>query len=150
VALAADPFSSYPIPVGTWLRRRSDRSRLRLAWSLGAFTQEGDISPLYAFFEVVNDGQSDVELTRLYVAPKGDGRPVYEGPFEEERDLPYTLRCGDAVRFGVRAKTLARILKEAGYGGRPRVKLVVEDGFGTYHEEGFRFRVDQYLHLKDE
>ena len=143
MALAVDPFSTYPIPVGTWLRRRSDRSRLRLAWSLGAFTQEGDISPLYVFFEVIDTGQSDVELTRLYVAPKGDRRPVYEGPFEEERDLPYSLRCGDAVRFWVRAKTLARILKEAGYGGRPPGKLVVGGGGGTHHEESVCFPVCQ-------
>jgi hypothetical protein len=148
--LAVGPFSPYPIPVGAWLRRRGDRPRLRLAWSLGAFAREGDISPLYVFFEVINAGQSDVELTRLYVAPRGNRQPVYEGPFEEERDLPHTWRRGDAVRFWVRAKTLARVLKEAGYAGGPRVKLVVEDGLGNYHEEGFRFRVDEYLRLKDE
>lgn len=75
---------------------------------------------------------------------------MYEGPFPFEGDLPYTLRPGDALRFWMRAKTLARVLKEAGYGGRPRVKLVVEDGLGNYHEEGFRFRVEEYQRLKDE
>lgn len=133
-----------------WLRRRGDRPRLRLAWSLGAFPREDDISPLYVFFEVINVGQSDVELTRVYVAPKGDRQPVYEGPFEGEGDLPRTLRREETVRLWVRAKTLARALKEAGYAGRPRVKLVVEDGLGNCHEEGFRFRVEEYLHLKDE
>ena len=136
--------------VQAWLRRRRDRPRLRLAWSLGAFPQKDGISPLYVFFEVINAGQSDVELTRLYVAPKGDRQPLYEGPFEGERNLPYRLRSADTLRFWVRAKTLARALKEAGYAGRPRVKLVVEDGLGNCHEVGFRFRVEEYLRLKDE
>jgi hypothetical protein len=60
------------------------------------------------------------------------------------------LRRGETVRFWVRAKTLARVLKEAGYAGRPRVKLVVEDGSANQREEPFRFRVDEYLRLKDE
>ena len=75
---------------------------------------------------------------------------MYEGPFEKEQDLPCTLRRGEAVRVWVRAKTLSRVLKEAGHGGHAQVKLVVEDRLGNHHEEGFRFRVEEYLHLKDE
>jgi hypothetical protein len=37
-----------------------------------------------------------------------------------------------------------------GHGGRPRVRLVVEDASGNRREKAFRFRVDEYLELKDE
>ena len=37
-----------------------------------------------------------------------------------------------------------------GIGGMPRVSLVVEDALGNRHEKTFRFRVDEYLRLKDE
>ena len=138
--------------MGTWLRRRRSRPRLRIAQSLGAFTlpKESDISPLFVFFEMANLGQDDVEICRLYVTPKGYRRAVFEGPREGDRGLPCTLGPGEAIRFWVRAKTLAKGLKEAGCGGRPRVKLVAEDGVGNGHEKDFGFRVDEYLWLKDE
>jgi hypothetical protein len=125
---------------------------LRLTQSLAAFALpgEGDISPLYVFFGVANLGRNDAEVRRLYVRSSGDPQPVYEGPFEGERGLPCTLYPGEAVRFWVRAKALARALKEAGYSGRPRVRLVAEDGAGNGHRKGFWFRVDEYLALKDE
>ena len=125
---------------------------MRLTQALGAFPlpEQGTISPLYVFFEITNAERNDVEICRLYVAPKGDRRPVYEDVFEGGRDLPCTLHPGEVVRFWVRAKTLAGALKDAGYSGRPRVSLVAEDGLGDDHEKDFRFRVDEYLHLRDE
>jgi hypothetical protein len=137
--------------MGSLLRRR-DKPRLRLTQSLGAFTlpEERDISPLYVFFDVANLGQNDAEVRRLYVGSSGHPQPVYEGPFEGERGLPCTLYPGETVRFWVRARALARALKEAGYSGRPRVRLVAEDGAGDGHKKAFRFRVDEYLALKDE
>jgi hypothetical protein len=125
---------------------------VRLGQSLGAFTrpEERDISPLYVFFDVRNDGETGVEVSHLYVAPKGDERPAYEGPFEGDHTLPCSLGPGESARFWVRAKVLARALQDVGYGGRPRVDLVVEDASGDAHRTGFRFRVDEYLSLKDE
>lgn len=125
---------------------------MRLAQSLGAFRlpEQGDISPLYVFFDVENVGREDVGISRFYVAPKGAPGPVYEGPFETRGTLPGTLRPGEKARFWVRAKTLARALKEAGYGGRPRVELTAENDSGNVHRTGFKFRVDEYLALKDE
>lgn len=138
--------------VGSWLRRRRSGARLRLAQSLGAFTrpEERDISPLYVFFEVQNAGEGDVEVSRLYVMPRGESRPAYEGAFEGDLGLPATLNPGETARFWVRAKALAGALKEAGHEGRPRVDLVVEDASGDVHRTGFGFRVDEYLSLKDE
>lgn len=105
---------------------------------------------MFVFFEVTNEGREPSELSRLYVRSRRDRRPAYEGPFEGDRDLPLTLGPGETARFRVRAKTLAGSLKEAGLGGRPRVRLVVEDGRGSAHEKSFGFRVDDYLRLKDE
>jgi hypothetical protein len=138
--------------VGSWLRRRRGGARLRLAQSLGAFTrpEEQDISPLYVFFEVHNAGKNDARISRLYVTPGGGSDPAYEGAFEGDHALPSTLGPGESARFYVKAKTLARALKDAGYGGRPRVDLVVEDASGDAHNTAFRFRVDEYLSLKDE
>lgn len=137
--------------VGSWLRRRRGGTRLRLSQALGAFTrpEERDISPLYVFFDVYNAGDNGVRISRLYVT-SGGGEPVFEGAFEGDHALPFTLNPGESARFYVRAKTLARSLKDAGYDGRPRVRLVVEDETGDTHETAFRFRVDEYLSLKDE
>ena len=124
---------------------------LRLSQSLGAFAGPGgDISPLHVFFEVTNAGSEEVEIVRVYVSAKGDTRPVYEGPFGGDHALPFALAPGESSRFHARAKTLAGKLKEAGHGGRPRVRLVVEDASGNRREKAFRFRVDEYLELKDE
>jgi hypothetical protein len=124
---------------------------LRLSQSLGAFAGPGgDISPLHVFFEVTNDGSGEVEVVRVYVAAKGDARPVYEGPFDGNHALPFTLAPGESSRFHARAKALAGALKEVGQGGRPRVRLVVEDASGNRREKAFKFRVDEYLELKDE
>lgn len=124
---------------------------LRLSQSLGAFAGPGgDISPLHVFFEVANTGKEEVEISRVYVSAKGDPRPVYEGPFGGDHALPFTLTPGESSRFHAQARLLAGKLKEAGYGGRPRVSLVVEDASGNRSETAFRFRVDEYLRLKDE
>ena len=137
-----------------WLRRAfgdGGGPDLRLSQSLGAFAGPGgDISPLHVFFEVTNADSKEVDIIRVYVAAKGDTRPVYEGPFGGDHALPFTLAPGESSRFHARAKALAGDLKEAGHGGRPRVRLVVEDAHGGRSERAFTFRVDEYLELKDE
>lgn len=129
---------------------KGDKPRLVLSQSLGAFPRpEGDISPLYVFFEAANAGQSDVEIVGVHVGVGGDASPVYDGPFLGEPDLPRKLAPEESVRFWIRAKKLAGILKQAGHGGRPRVRLIVERADGERDEKAFRFRVDEYLQLKD-
>lgn len=131
-----------------FLRRKR---RLRLGQSLGAFSlPEGDISPLYVFFEVANASDEEVEVSRVRIEPK-DGEALDPGEFlEGELQPPFVLGAGESVRLQARARRLARELRDAGHGGRPRVRLVVEDSGGDVHEKGFRFRVDEYLQLKDE
>jgi hypothetical protein len=140
------------VPVAGWLRRAfGGGPDLRLSQSLGAFARpEADISPLYVFFDVTNAGAEEVEIARVYVSAKGGSGPVYEGPFEGDHALPFTLAPGESSRFHARAKALAGALKRAGHGGRPRVRLVVEDAHGNRSERAFKFRVDEYLQLKDE
>ena len=124
---------------------------LRLSKSLGAFAGPGgDISPLHVFFEATNAGSEEVEIVRVYVSAKGDTRSVYEGSFGGDHALPFTLAPGESSRIHARAKALAGALKRMGHGGRPRVRLVVEDASGNRREKAFRFRVDEYLELKDE
>jgi len=126
-----------------------DEPNLRLSQSLGAFAGPGEsISPLYVFFGVTNTGAEDIEVARVYVSAGGE--PVYEGPFDGDHSLPFTLAPGESSRFHTRAKTLAGDLKNAGHGGRARVRLVVEDALGSRSEKVFKFRVDEYLQLKDE
>ena len=128
---------------------RGDDPDLRLTQSLGAFAGPGEsISPLYVFFEATNAGAEDVEITRVYVSAGGE--PVYEGPFGGDHTLPLTLAPGESARFQARARALASGLKNAGHGGRPRVRFVVEDALGERREKVFEFRVDEYLRLKDE
>ncbi len=135
-----------------WLKRAfGGGPDLRLSQSLGAFARpEGEISPLYVFFGVTNAGAEEIEVSRVYVSARAGSRPVYEGPFEGDHALPFTLAPGQSSRFHARAKALAGALKRAGHGGRPRVRLVVEDAHGGRSEKAFRFRVDEYLQLKDE
>ncbi len=126
-------------------------SDLRLSQSLGAFAGPGgDISPLHVFFEATNAGSEAVEVVRVFVAAKGDARPVYGGPFGGDHALPFTLAPGESSHFHARAKALAGTLKRAGHGGRARARLVVEDASGNRREKAFKFRVDEYLELKDE
>lgn len=135
-----------------WLRRAlGGGPDLRLSQSLGAFAAPGgDISPLHVFFEVTNTGSEGVEIARVYVSAGGGSRPVYEGPFGGDHALPFTLGPGESSRFHARAKAVAGHLKEAGHGGRPRVRIVVEDGSGNRAEKAFTLRVDEYLELQDE
>ncbi len=127
------------------------KPRLKLAQSLGAFTrpEQGDISPLYVFFEVTNAGRESAKVTRIYASPKGGG-PAHDEPLEGDQSPPLTMEPGDTVRFWTRARTLARSLEEAGHTGRPRLRLVVEDELGNVHEKRFTFRVDEYARLRDE
>lgn len=144
---------AYPAGVASWLRRRlrGDEPRLVVSQSLGAFGRPGqEISPLQVFFEVANDGENAVALTRVFVGVRGEADPLYEGPFEGDAKLPGELGPGASARFWTRAKTLAGGLKRAGHGGRPRAVFVVEDAQGNRREKAFRFRVDEYLELKDE
>ncbi len=129
-----------------------DRPRLEISQSLGAFARPGGegISPLYVFFEVTNKGTQPAEISHHHVAARKDPRPVYDGPFDGDDALPYRLDPGQSVRFWTRAKSLAGALKRAGHDGRPRIRFVAEDSSGNTHEKTFRFRVDDYLRLKDE
>ncbi len=132
------------------MRHLFGKKGLRLSQSLGAFRKpNGDISPLFVFFEVENESGEAVEVVRLRVAPKGWAGSVADGGIEGE-SLPASIPPGESVRFQVRAKTLARALKDAGYGETPKVMLAVEDGEGGEHRKGFKLRVDEYLVLKDE
>jgi len=130
---------------------KGKKPRLRIAQSLGAFTrpEQGDISPLYVFFEVANAGRESVEVSRIRIAPKSDD-PIHDEPLEGDQDLPHILKPGDAARFWMRARPLAQRLEDAGYGGQPRLRLMVEDRLGNTHEKHFVFRADEYLRLKDE
>ena len=138
--------------MGAWLRRAfggRGGPNLRLSQSLGAFAgPEGEISPLHVFFGVTNAGSEPVEVAQVHVA--ADGRPIFEGPFAGDHALPFALAPGETSRFHARAKALAKALKDAGHGGRPRVGLVVEDDSGNRSEKNFVFRVDEYLQLKEE
>jgi hypothetical protein len=100
-------------------------------------------------FTVVNTGGEPVRLDRAYVVPEGgdDPRvPILEG----DRTVPGPLEPGETARLWLRARDLAGTMKGAGWGGRPRLRFVVEDGAGNIHETTFRLRVDEYLQLKDE
>ena len=125
--------------------------RLNLGQSLGAFPRPGgDISPLFVLFDVTNAGEEEVEITRLYVrAGKDFDRSLNEN-LGGEKPLPVVLAAGEGTRFWFRAKVLAGALKNSGYGGRPKVRLVVADTSGNECSKSFRFRVDDYLALKDE
>ena len=137
--------------VKSWLRRRLGGPRLALSQYLGAFPRPGgNISALYVFFEVANAGRREVDIVRVHVGTRGDARPIYDGPFLGELDLPRRLAPGESVKIWTRAKALAGSLKRAGHGGRPRARLVVEDAEGNRREKAFRFRVEEYLQLKDE
>lgn len=126
-------------------------SRLKLGQSLGAFTSpDGDISPLYVFFEVTNAGDEEIEVSHVRIGLKGGEALDLEELLEGESQPPFTLGAGESVRLQARAKDLARELRDAGYGGSPRVRLLVEDFEGNLQEKRFRFRVDEYLRLKDE
>ena len=91
-----------------------------------------------------------MEITRLYVrAGKDFDRSLNEN-LGGEKPLPVVLAAGEETRFWFRAKVLAGALKNSGYGGRPKIRLVVADTSGNECGKSFRFRVDDYLALKDE
>lgn len=120
-----------------------------MSQSLGAFPRPGgDISPLFVFFEAFNESEEEVEVAHLSISPKGGS--AVDAEIEGKKEFPFDLPPGESERFQVRAKTLARALKDAGHGGTPKVTLVVEDGGGGEHVKHFRLRVDEYLALKDE
>lgn len=127
------------------------KPRLRLAQSLGAFTrpEQGDISPLYVFFDIVNESRESVEISKVYVTPQ-DGVPVHDESLQGGQGLPCVLEPGESIRFWTQARPLAQILEQAGHGGRPHLRLVVEDGLGNTHEKRFAFRVSEYASLQDE
>lgn len=129
--------------------------RLELGQSLGAFARtDGDISPLFVFFEVANVGDEIASVAAVRVSPKGAPDTVLantrEGGLEGDIHLPHPLAPGETARFRVLAKALAGTARDAGYGGRPRLEVIVEEADGTVHRKSFGFRVDEYLQLKDE
>ena len=139
------------VSLGSWFGGGSP-PRLRLQWSLGAFADRrtGDISPLYVFFDVHNAGETGAEVVHLCVELEGGRRLDLAGDLDGDHRPPSVLAPGETVRFHVRAKTLAARIRDEGHTGRPRVRLIAEDGLGRDHAKRFRFRVDEYLLLKDE
>jgi hypothetical protein len=124
---------------------------LRLSQSLGAFAGPGgDISPLHVFFEATNAGSEEVEIVRVLRLCKRRYAARLRGAFRRGSRPALHAGARGILPFHARAKALAGALKEAGHGGRPRVRLVVEDASGNRREKAFRFRVDEYLELKDE
>ena len=129
----------------------SGTPRLGLGQSLGAFPRPGgDISPLFVLFSVTNTGEEEAGVTHLYIRAGKDFSRSLDGNLGGEKALPCTLAAGENVKFWYRAKELAGSLKNGGYDGRPKVRLVVVDASGNEHSKDFRFRVDDYLTLKDE
>lgn len=122
---------------------------LTLRQNLGAYRKpDGDVSPLYVFFDVENPGPESATVTAVRVSPKGE--PIPLASEDLEGDLPARLAPGESVRFRVRAKALARAAQEAGHTGRPKLTFVATDAQDAEHRHGFRLRVDEYLELKDE
>jgi hypothetical protein len=136
--------------VSRWLPSRGEGPRLRISQSLGAFRLPGgDVSPLYVLFTVSNPGPETATLTSARVLPsRGEGPAVHVG--EGDHPLPGPLEPGGSARLWLRAKALAKAMKDAEYGGRTRLVFVVEDDRGALHRKTFTFRVDEYLQLKDD
>ena len=115
---------------------------------MGAFPRPGgDISPLYVIFELANEGEEAIPLSRAYVTRKG---VVFAEGLEGERALPMALEPGGSFRLWTRARGLAQRLSEAGHGATPRLAFVVEDATGRAYQKSFRFRAGEYLSLEDE
>lgn len=94
------------------LFRRTFRSeggpRLELGQSLGAFARtDGDISPLFVFFEVANVGGEAATVAAVRVSPKGDPYTILadarEGSLEGDIHLPGELAPGEAAGPGWRS-----------------------------------------------
>lgn len=141
-----------------WFRgvfRGGGGPRLELGQSLGAFARpDGGISPLFVFFELANVGEEAASVAAVRVSQKADPDTVLadarDGSLEGDLHLPHTLASGEAARFRVPAKVLARKARAAGCGGRPKLEVIVQEAGGTIYRESFRFRVEEYLRLKDE
>lgn len=144
--------------MSAWFRRmfRSGGGlHLELGQSLGAFSRtDGDISPLFVFFEVANAGEVAASVAAVRVSPKGDPDTVLadarDGTLEGDLHPPRKLAPGEAAKFWVLAKTLAGMARDTGHGGRPRLEVIVEEANGTVYRKSFGFRVDEYLRLKDQ
>lgn len=137
------------LPLIDCLLGRGDRPRLKVDQSLGAFPRAGgDISPLFVIFRTENRGPEGVEVTGLSIELAGGRLDLADG-LGGERELPCRLQPGEAAAFWTGARGLAEALAQEGYGGRPRLRLLVSDGLGGEHPRSFRFRVGEYLDLKD-
>lgn len=133
----------------SFLSRIFGSSPMKLAQNLGAYPlPNGDVSPLYVFFEVENVGAEEIKISSVRVSPKGKDAPLAEG--EIKGDVPVRLAPKESVRFEVRAKTLAGAAKNAGHAGTPKLEFVAADGEGREHRHPFTLRVDEYLSLKGE
>lgn len=135
--------------------RRFERrggARLKLEQSLGALpTGYGDVSPLYMLFAVSNAGRNEALLEKTYVLAGGDTTLDLTGELEGDGEgLSREIRPGERATLWLRAKGLAGRLRDAGYSGTPKLKLLVADSGGGEHTATFRLRVDEYLRLKDE
>lgn len=129
---------------------RDGRPRLKVDQSLGAFPRAGgDISPLFVIFRTENRGPEEVEVTGLSIELAGGRRLDLANSLGGERELPCQLQPGEAAAFWTGGRGLAESLAHEGYGGRPRLNLLVSDTLGGEHRKSFRFRMDEYLDLED-
>ena len=144
---------------GIFRRSKRDGARLRLEQSLGAFpVGNGDISPLYVLFGVYNAGSDAAVVEKVYLrvgreaaidvsgSLGGDG----VGDEEEGGGPPRGIPSGESATLWLRARELAGKLRDAGHAGTPKLRLLVFDSGGGEHKTTFKFRVDEYLQLKDE
>lgn len=144
---------------GIFRRSNRDGSRLRLEQSLGAFpVGNGDISPLYVLFGVSNLGSAAAVVEKVYLRAGretaldlsghlgGDG--VSDG--KSGGGPPRSILPGESATLWLRARDLAGKLKDAGYAGTPKLRLLVLDSEGGEHTTTFKLRVDEYLQLRDE
>ncbi len=90
-----------------------------------------------------------MEVTGLSIELAGGRRLDLAESIGGERELPCRLQPGEASALWIGARRLAAVLAEESYGGRPRLRLLVADELGGVHPKSFRFRVGEYLELKD-
>lgn len=125
---------------------------MRLEQSLGAFpVGNGDISPLYVLFGVSNAGDDAVVAERVCLRAGHDTVLDLTGDLGgDDGGLPREIPPGGAATLWLRARDLAGKLRDAGYVGTPKLKLLVLDSGGGEHTTTFKLRVDEYLQLKDD
>jgi hypothetical protein len=144
---------------GIFRRSKRDGVRLRLEQSLGAFpVGNGDISPLYVLFGVSNVGSVAAVAETVYLRAGRDtvldlsSELGGDGVSDEKNGggPPRGIPPGESATLWLWARDLAGKLRDAGHAATPKLRLLVVDSEGGEHATTFKFRVDEYLQLKDE